>query len=501
MGKPTGFLEYERETSIEIAPEERIKNFNEFHIPLSLEEQKIQAARCMDCGVPFCQAGMMIGGMASGCPLNNLIPEWNDMIYNDNWEHAYARLSKTNNFPEFTSRVCPALCEKACTCNINGDPVSVRENERAIIEYAYANGLVNDQPPKGKTDKKVAVIGSGPSGLAVADMLNSRGHDVTVYERSDRPGGLLMYGIPNMKLEKEVIDRKIAYMEKRGIRFILNTEVAIGKSTAKSPYPKDDQITGYLKNPNQKYVKAEDLLKEYDAVVLACGASNPRDIKAAGRDAKGIYFAVDFLKTEIERTAAMGSKTLVLHPGSHVNAGADAGIASIIKGLNEVLTKDTPVHIALETMAGKGSEIGRSFEELAHIYDGVTYNDKLRVCFDTCHTNDAGYDVANDFDSVIEEFDKIIGKDQIAVFHINDSKNPRGAAKDRHENIGLGSIGFDALYKVVWHKDFLDVPKILETPYVKSLADAKKAFPPYKEEIDMLRSGAYDAARITKLAE
>jgi glutamate synthase (NADPH/NADH) small chain len=256
MGKPTGFLEYERETSIEIAPEERIKNFNEFHIPLSLEEQKIQAARCMDCGVPFCQAGMMIGGMASGCPLNNLIPEWNDMIYNDNWEHAYARLSKTNNFPEFTSRVCPALCEKACTCNINGDPVSVRENERAIIEYAYANGLVNDQPPKGKTDKKVAVIGSGPSGLAVADMLNSRGHDVTVYERSDRPGGLLMYGIPNMKLEKEVIDRKIAYMEKRGIRFILNTEVATGKSTAKSPYPKDDQITGYLKNPNQKYVKA-----------------------------------------------------------------------------------------------------------------------------------------------------------------------------------------------------------------------------------------------------
>ena len=200
--------------------------------------------------------------------------------------------------------------------------------------------------------------------------------------------------------------------------------------------------------------------------------------------------AVDFLKTEIERTAAMGSKTLVLHPGSHVNAGADAGIDSIIKGLNEVLTQDTPVYIALETMAGKGSEIGRSFEELARIYDGVIYNDKLRVCFDTCHTNDAGYDVANDFDSVIEEFDKI-----------NDSKNPRGAAKDRHENIGLGSIGFDALYKIVWHKDFLDVPKILETPYVKSLADAKKAFPPYKEEIDMLRSGAYDAARITKLAE
>ena len=212
--------------------------------------------------------------------------------------------------------------------------------------------------------------------------------------------------------------------------------------------------------------------------------------------------AVEFLEKEIVRTAAMKSRILVLHPGSHVNAGEQAGIAQIVKGLNTVLNQnDDDVFIALETMAGKGSEIGRSFEELAHIYDGVTYNDKLRVCFDTCHTNDAGYDVANDFDSVIEEFDKIIGKDQIAVFHINDSKNPRGAAKDRHENIGLGSIGFDALYKVVWHKDFLDVPKILETPYVKSLADAKKAFPPYKEEIDMLRSGAYDAARITKLAE
>ena len=264
--------------------------------------------------------------------------------------------------------------------------------------------------------------------------------------------------------------------------------------------------TGAPQNTRRKDVselrveEAWELMRANDITEFVVHA--PYIINLANTVKPEIYqLAVDFLKTEIERTAAMGSKTLVLHPGSHVNAGADAGIDSIIKGLNEVLTQDTPVHIALETMAGKGSEIGRSFEELAHIYDGVTYNDKLRVCFDTCHTNDAGYDVANDFDSVIEEFDKIIGKDQIAVFHINDSKNPRGAAKDRQENIGLGSIGFDALYKVVWHKDFLDVPKILETPYVKSLADAKKAFPPYKEEIDMLRSGAYDAARITKLAE
>lgn len=264
--------------------------------------------------------------------------------------------------------------------------------------------------------------------------------------------------------------------------------------------------TGAPQNTRRKDVselrveEAWELMRANDITEFVVHA--PYIINLANTVKPEIYqLAVDFLKTEIERTAAMGSKTLVLHPGSHVNAGVDAGIDSIIKGLNEVLTKDTPVHIALETMAGKGSEIGRSFEELARIYDGVTYNDKLRVCFDTCHTNDAGYDVANDFDSVIEEFDKIIGKDQIAVFHINDSKNPRGASKDRHENIGLGSIGFDALYKIVWHKDFLDVPKILETPYVKSLADAKKAFPPYKEEIDMLRSGAYDAARITKLAE
>lgn len=199
--------------------------------------------------------------------------------------------------------------------------------------------------------------------------------------------------------------------------------------------------------------------------------------------------AVSFLRTELERTVAMGSHTLVLHPGSHVNAGADAGIAQIIKGLNEVLTPELDCVIALETMAGKGSEIGRSFEELAQIYDGVTHNDKLRVCFDTCHTNDAGYDIAHDFDGVIGEFDRILGKDQIAVFHINDSKNPRGAKKDRHENLGKGSIGFEALKKIVWHPDFLHVPKILETPWLKNPDDPKDTWAPYKEEIAMLREG------------
>lgn len=197
--------------------------------------------------------------------------------------------------------------------------------------------------------------------------------------------------------------------------------------------------------------------------------------------------AVTFLRTELERTIAMGSHVLILHPGSHVDAGVEAGTAQIIKGLNEVLTPDLDCVIALETMAGKGSEIGRSFEELAAIYDGVKYNDKLRVCFDTCHTHDAGYDVVNDFDGVIAEFDRIIGKDQIAVFHINDSKNVRGAHKDRHENLGKGELGFEALKRVVWHPDFLDIPKILETPWIKNPDDPKDTRAPYKEEIEMLR--------------
>ncbi len=270
MGKPTGFIEYDRETAAAATPNERIKNWNEFHTPLSMEKQKTQGARCMNCGVPFCQAGMDIMGMTSGCPLHNLVPEWNDLIFTDNWEEAYNRLKKTNSFPEFTSRVCPALCEAACTCGHYGDSVTVKENEYGIIEHAYEMGYAKARPPRVRTGKKVAVIGSGPAGLAAADQLNKRGHSVTVYERDDRVGGLLMYGIPNMKLEKHIIDRKINVMKEEGIEF--RTGVNVGKD-----------------------VKAAKLLKEYDAVILACGAKNPRDIEAPGRDAKGIYFAVDFL--------------------------------------------------------------------------------------------------------------------------------------------------------------------------------------------------------------
>ena len=271
MGKPTGFMEYKREVSKDISPKERIKNFNEFHEHLSKERQQFQGARCMECGVPFCQSGMNLGGMASGCPLHNLVPEWNDLVYMGNWKQTYNRLKKTNSFPEFTSRVCPALCEAACTCGLIGDPVATKENEYAIIENAYLEGYAAPQPPKVRTGKSVAVVGSGPSGLAVADQLNKRGHSVTVFERSDRIGGLLMYGIPNMKLEKHIVERKVKVMEAEGVTFVTGTDVG-------------------------KDVKAEKLLKDFDRVVLACGASNPRDINAPGRDAKGIYFAVDFLK-------------------------------------------------------------------------------------------------------------------------------------------------------------------------------------------------------------
>ena len=270
MGKPTGFLEYERETAKVLPPKVRIANFKEFRTPLNKEKQKLQGARCMACGVPFCQSGMMIGGMASGCPLHNLVPETNDLVYTGNWKQAFLRLSKTHSFPEFTSRVCPALCEAACTCNINGEPVSTKENERAIIETAYENGWVTPQIPEVRTGKSIAVIGSGPSGLAAAQQLNRRGHSVTVFERKDRVGGLLRYGIPNMKLDKAVVDRRIHLMEEEGVKFVTNVNVG-------------------------KDIKAEELLKQFDRVILACGASNPRDIKVPGRDAKGIYFAVDFL--------------------------------------------------------------------------------------------------------------------------------------------------------------------------------------------------------------
>lgn len=323
MGKPTGFMEIRRQESRELPPEERIQNFNEFHIPLHRDEQQAQGARCMDCGVPFCQSGMLLGGMASGCPLNNLIPEWNDLVYRGQWDLAVRRLIATNRYPEFTSRVCPALCEAACTCGMTtGFPVTVKENERAVVEYGYATGALHAVPPPSRTGKKVAVVGAGPSGLSVADLLNKRGHEVTIYERSDRVGGLLMYGIPNMKLEKWVIDRRVNILKEEGITF--RTGVDVGRD-----------------------ISGSELTESYDAVVLCCGAKEPRDIGVPGRDAGGIHFAVDYL-TSVTRSLldsgfadgkailAQGKQVLVIGGGDTGNDCVGTAIRQGCAGVTQL---------------------------------------------------------------------------------------------------------------------------------------------------------------------
>ena len=272
MGKATGFLEFDREDNFTESPETRIADFQEFHIPLLDEKRRQQGARCMNCGVPFCQSAIEINHMVTGCPLHNLIPEWNDEIFHHNDERALSRLLKTNPFPEFTGRVCPALCEKACVCGLHGDAVTIKDNELFIIEKAYQNQLMKAEKSSVCSFKKVAVVGSGPAGLTVAYKLNQRGHQVSVFEKDDRLGGLLMYGIPQMKLEKQIIERRIQLMKEEGVQFYTN--VHVGQDITK-----------------------EELLKEYDAVVLCCGAKKARDLNVPGRQAKGIYFAVDFLKS------------------------------------------------------------------------------------------------------------------------------------------------------------------------------------------------------------
>ncbi len=276
MGQPTGFLEYARELPPELPPLQRIRNWDEFHLPMDEAQLRAQGARCMDCGTPFCHTGHILGGAASGCPINNLIPEWNDLVYRGLWREALERLHKTNNFPEFTGRVCPAPCEGACVLGIIRPPVAIKAIECAIADRGWEFGWITPQPPRHRTGKKVAVVGSGPAGLACAAQLNRAGHWVTVYERADRVGGLLMYGIPNMKLDKRVVQRRVDLLAQEGIRFITRCEVG-------------------------RDLPAGKLLEDYDAVVLCCGATKPRDLPVEGRNLRGIHFAMEFLTASTKR--------------------------------------------------------------------------------------------------------------------------------------------------------------------------------------------------------
>ncbi len=314
MGKVTGFLDYAREDNKDVPVEERIKNFKEFHIPLTEEERRKQGARCMNCGVPFCQSGMKLAGMFTGCPLHNLCPEWNDEVYNGHVAHALSRLLKTNNFPEFTGRVCPALCEKACVEGLDDAPVTTHDNELYIIEKAFQEGYMQPRIPEVRSGKRVAVIGAGPAGLAVADQLNHRGHSVTVFERADEIGGLLMYGIPNMKLDKSVIRRRRALMEAEGVVF--RTGVDVGRET--------------LTAGKGSAVTAASILRDYDAVVLACGAKQARGLNVPFiEQAHGIHYAVDYLTSQTKALHEQGEHAfgVINAKGKHVVivGGGDTG--------------------------------------------------------------------------------------------------------------------------------------------------------------------------------
>jgi glutamate synthase (NADPH/NADH) small chain len=289
MGKPTGFIEYLRELPVDQPPLERVANWQEFHHGMEEKKLRHQGARCMDCGVPFCHTGKLISGMASGCPINNIIPEWNDLVYRGLWREALDRLHKTNNFPEFTGRVCPAPCEGSCVLGINAAPVTIKNIEASIIDRGWDEGWVVAEAPRARTGRKVAVIGSGPAGLAAAAQLNRAGHTVTVFERADRPGGLLMYGIPNMKLDKrEVVLRRIQLLEKEGVKFICNANVG-------------------------ENVEPQIFLKEYHATVICTGATQPRDLPIPGRALKGVHFAMEFLTANTKAVLDGGAGKTPIH--------------------------------------------------------------------------------------------------------------------------------------------------------------------------------------------
>jgi glutamate synthase (NADPH/NADH) small chain len=314
MGKPTGFIEYLRELPVDRAPVARIGDWREFHAHLDERRLRQQGARCMDCGVPFCHTGKLISGMASGCPVNNVIPEWNDLVYRGLWREALDRLHMTNNFPEFTGRVCPAPCEGSCVLGINDPPVTIKNIEAEIIDRGWDEGWVVPQPPKARTGKKVAVIGSGPAGLAAAAQLNRAGHEVTVLERADRPGGLLMYGIPNMKLDKrEVVARRISLLEQEGIRFLCNASVGDN-------------------------VEAQLLLRDFDATVVCTGATQPRDLAVPGRNLAGVHFAMDYLTASTSALLDGGPDASPIHARGKdvvVIGGGDTGTDCVGTGIRQ----------------------------------------------------------------------------------------------------------------------------------------------------------------------
>lgn len=318
MGKPTGFLEYTRIANPMRPALERVRDWGPLHIACPEEQRRQQGARCMNCGVPFCQAGVQFEGRQLGCPLHNLIPEWNDSVMDGNFAHALTRLLKTNNFPEFTGRVCPAFCEQACTCGLYGDAVTVHDNELSIIEYAFSHGLMEPRFSPHSSGKNVAVVGSGPAGLAVADQLNHRGHSVTVVEKRPLPGGILMYGIPNMKLPKSVVRRRIELMTREGVSFVTGLSA-------------DDHAI------------ARRLMAEYDAVVLCCGAEQPRPIGIEAEGIKGVCYAMDFLPDAVERQQLKGKPDLLSAEGKNVvvigtgNTASDCVATSLRQGCRSVV--------------------------------------------------------------------------------------------------------------------------------------------------------------------